>query len=498
MAPVTQAAVPPGFFRRWLTPSLADVFFVALFLAVFARPAGLESLLLDGDTGWHIRTGELALRTGHVPVSDPFSFSRPGQPWSAWEWGSDTLFALLFRWRGVAAVAAMAGVVLALAAAVLFARMLRRGAGLWIALALSLAAASASSIHYLARPHVFSILLYAVALGVIEEDGRHPGWRIWTLVPLAALWANLHAGFAMLPATLALAAVCGPAGRRLRYALLTVGTAAATLLNPYGWRLHEHIFGYMNSSWIMEHVQEFQSPSIRTEGAVVFALLLLGAVAVAGRAGRLEAALVLVWAFAALRSARHIPFFAIVGAPVLASACAAWWRRYSEGAGPQSIVRILWELSRDLGRRWRFSAWLPVAAAAGLLAAASVAAGFPGARFPVLAVDRNAQWLAPPAGMPRVLTSDQWADYLIFRLYPRQRVFFDGRSDFYGPSLGEEYRKLMAAEGGWRELLGRHGFSLALLPHDWALNAALGQEPGWRLVYRDSVAALYARQGSEP
>jgi len=115
-----------------------------------------------------------------------------------------------------------------------------------------------------------------------------------------------------------------------------------------------------------------------------------------------------------------------------------------------------------------------------------------------VAVERNARFLAPPAEMPRVLTSDQWADYLIFRLYPRQRVFFDGRSDFYGPSLGEEYRKLMAAEGGWRELLGRHGFSLALLPHDWALNAALGQEPGWRLVYRDSVAALYARQGSEP
>ena len=65
-----------------------------------------------------------------------------------------------------------------------------------------LAAASASSIHYLARPHVFSILLYAVALGIVEEDGRHPGWRVWTLVPLAALWANLHAGFAMLPATL--------------------------------------------------------------------------------------------------------------------------------------------------------------------------------------------------------------------------------------------------------------------------------------------------------
>lgn len=492
------AAAPAGTFRRWLTPSLADVLFAALFLALFARPVGVEALLSDGDTGWHIRAGELVLKAGRVPMADPFSFSLPGHPWFAWEWGSDVLFALTYRWRGLGAVAALAGVALALGAAAVFARVLRREAGLFPALGAALAAASASGIHYLARPHVFSILLYAVSLGVIEADRRRPGWRVWTLVPLAALWANLHAGFAMLPATLALAAVCGPAGRRRRYALLAAASGAATLLNPYGWRLHEHIFEYLNSSWILDHVREFQSPSIRTEGAIVFALLLLGAVAVAGRAGRWEAALVLVWGFAAMRSARHVPFFAMVAAPVVASAAADWWRRYAAGAPRQSPGRILWELSRDLGRRAGFSAWLPVSAAALVFSTAAADAGFPLTRFPVRAVARNAAMLAPPADMPRVLTSDQWANYLIFRLYPRQRVFFDGRSDFYGPAVGADYRRLMAAEGGWREVLARYGFSLALLPHDWALSTVLDREPGWRLVYRDGVAVLFARDGSRP
>jgi hypothetical protein len=497
MAPSKPVAIPSGFFGRWLTPSLADVFFAALFLAIFARPSGLEALLTDGDTGWHIRVGELVLKTGHVPVADPFSFTRPGAPWFAWEWGSDTLFALLYRWRGLGAVAAMAAVTLALAAATLFARMLRRGAGLWLALAAALAAASASSIHYLARPHVFSILLYTLALGVMEEDHRQPGWRIWTLVPLAALWANLHAGFVMLPATLVLAAFCR-AGYRRRYGLLAAGAAAATLLNPYGWRLQEHITSYLNSSWILDHVREFQSPSIRSEGTVVFALLLLGAVAVVSRADRFEAALVLVWGLAAMRSARHIPFFAIAAAPVVATAVADWWRRYSESALPQSAGRILWELSRDLGRRWRFSAWLAATAAAALGLTASAGARFPNTQFPEWAVDRNVQCLASGAASPRVLTSDQWGDYLIFRLYPHGRVFFDGRSDFYGEALGGDYRKLMGAEEGWRQLLERYGFSLALLPHDWPLSTVLDREPGWRMVYRDSVAVLYARQGSVP
>jgi len=97
--------------------------------------------------------------------------------------------------------------------------------------------------------------------------------------------------------------------------------------------------------------------------------------------------------------------------------------------------------------------------------------------------------------MPRILTSDQWADYLIFKLYPRQRVFFDGRSDFFGPVLGGDYRSLMSADRGWRELMSLYGFELALLPHDWPLSTVLEREPGWRLVYADRAGVLLAREG---
>ena len=120
--------------------------------------------------------------------------------------------------------------------------------------------------------------------------------------------------------------------------------------------------------------------------------------------------------------------------------------------------------------------------------------GFPDSVFPVQAVQRNLAELAPAASMPRILTSDQWADYLIFRLYPRQRVFFDGRSDFFGPELLSDYRKLQGGETRWRELMDRYQFQMALLPRDWALSTALDREPGWRRVYQDSVAVLYTRR----
>src|SRR5512143_2961207 len=146
--------------RRWFAPSLTDVLFCALVAVTCARPASQEALLADGDPGWQIRTGDLILSAHAVPSADPFSFTRPGERWFAWEWLSDALFAGLARAGGLRMVAAFAGVVLCLSAALLLAWMLRRGAGLWIGLAVTLAAASASTVHSLARPHVFSILFY--------------------------------------------------------------------------------------------------------------------------------------------------------------------------------------------------------------------------------------------------------------------------------------------------------------------------------------------------
>ena len=129
MVSTVTAPAPHNLLRRLLLPSPLDVFFGILLLAAFAHPQGRRALLSDGDTGWHIRAGELILSTGRVPVADPFSFSRAQQPWFAWEWLADVIFAEAWRWRGLAAVASLAGMTLALAATALLAFILRRGCG---------------------------------------------------------------------------------------------------------------------------------------------------------------------------------------------------------------------------------------------------------------------------------------------------------------------------------------------------------------------------------
>ncbi len=151
LAPAVQSATRPvSSIPRVLLPSLSDCLFLAILLWVFAAGSGWSVLLADGDTGWHIRTGEYILDTHSVPSHDLFSFSKAGQPWFAWEWLSDVIFAVLHRAWGLKGVVVFSGLVLSLSATLLFRYMIWRGANLLAALAATLLATGASTVHYLA------------------------------------------------------------------------------------------------------------------------------------------------------------------------------------------------------------------------------------------------------------------------------------------------------------------------------------------------------------
>lgn len=488
-------------FRHFVLPTFPDLLFASLAVGIFGRSAGLQALLADGDTGWHIRTGEWILRNGRVPHQDLFSFSRQGAPWTAWEWLSDVLFARLYEWHALTAVAGACAAVLCLAAACLCAWLLSRGVGLWVALSATLAAANISTVHYLARPHVFTILLFTVGLWMLDRDIRCRGRAIWWLVPLTALWCNLHGGFAIWVAALWLRVLASAIEQNRaacrRYGSLAALCSAATLVNPYGWGLHRHIAGYLTSGWILSHVQEFLPPSIRSESLWVFAVALVMGVALASAPARrgqwFEPLLLWTMGLAALRSARHVPLYAIAAAPVIAGECAAFWRQAAATRGGRAPLRILWESGQDLCRRRSITVWAPVLGALIFALWIGPVREFPASAFPVAAVSTLGPVLVPPGRPPHILTSDQWADYLVFRLYPRQRVFFDGRSDFYGKQLGADYQALMDAGPRAPELLGRYDFELALLPHDWALERVLENDSGWQRIYRDPVASLFRR-----
>jgi hypothetical protein len=189
---------------------------------------------------------------------------------------------------------------------------------------------------------------------------------------------------------------------------------------------------------------------------------------------------------------RHVPIFVIVAAPIIAAELTRWWQAAAAGSDRRSLAGILDKLQADLrGGLLRISV-VPVLAVAVLAVLdwpIRWPKDFPTEKFPTALITRNAAELSAS----RVFTSDQWADYLIFRSYPQQKVFFDGRSDFYGPQLGREYVRMIQAQWDWEKLFHKHGFTHVLAQSDWPLATVLKRHQDWRIVEDGGQAILFRR-----
>jgi hypothetical protein len=490
--------------KSWLLPSISDILFVIILSILFMSGSGWSDLLADSDTGWHIRTGEYILKTHAVPVRDLFSFTAPGTHWYAWEWLADVVFAALHQAAGFKGLVLFSGAVICLTMIILFRHMIWRGASLHIAVLLTIFVADALRFHYLARPHIFTTLFAVTALWILDRDWSRPSRAVWTLVPLTVLWTNVHGGFLILIIALGSSAVSAllrrEAHRFKRYAVLAAACATATLVNPYGWQLHRHIWEYLRSDWLMRNIDEFQSPLFRQGSILQFEILLiLGLICTLEllRNRRYhEALLVVFWAHGALTSARHITIYAIVALPVVADQLSLLWSRWTQSSVRHSVKGVLRDLVNDMGpaARWT-SIWVPAFLV--LLACGAWGVKWPAdfpPKFPTELIARNAGLLNGAGQNARILSPDAWGGYLDYKFYPSRRVFIDGRSDYYGLSILKEYISVRSAGDKWPEVDARYGWQFALIPPDWPLSRVLKQSPDWILRDQDKVALLFERR----
>jgi hypothetical protein len=509
-APAAKPDLAPAPQRTpWWKPSFADLFLIAFILWSFAVSAdGWKGLLLDGDCGWHIRTGEYILQTGIIPSTDIFSFTKYGKPWFAWEWLTDILWAGLHHTFGLRGLAWFAGAIIAVFTTTLLRFALWRGANVFVALGVTLAASGAASIHYLARPHLFTLLVIPVFMWVIDRDRKQQSKWLWALVPLTAVWTNLHGGW-VISVLITGALAAGSLIEKLlgredaswalvrRYGLLTALCALASLANPFGVHLHLHIVGYLKSDWIRNMVKEFQSPQFRSESLLQFEVLMFVGFLAAARHLRERRITEVLWflglAHMALEAARHVPVYVAVLAPWIAVEITRWWNYWVGRADRKSAAAIFDQMSRDIRPVFtRNSVWAPAALVVILMLPAPLMkwpTDFPDFLFPTKFVQ---QFRSEIAGS-RVLTTDQWADYLIYANYPQQRVFFDGRSDFYGPEIGDDCLRLANASHQWPQLLDQYRFDWALVPVEWPLAAVLKLDRRWRIRGDDGKAIVFER-----
>jgi len=471
------------------SPSSTETLARAACLAVVLLAAGCLAFfnITDPDVFWHVKSGQVILETGRLIHTNLFSFTYPDQPWHNMEWLFQVILAACyntFGWGGVAGLK----LVLVLATTALLTRiLLRRASSPLLATTVILFTLALMRFRFTERPHIVTFLLFAVTIWVVERRETAPR-TLWLLPPLFALWSNIHPELILslvyVAATFAGDGIANwrrplrPAGV-LRRELLVLGAAtAATVANPEGWRVLLTPLSSVTSGNASVQILEFQRSTLADDplffsllGAVILVVLLR-------RESRTWSSILPLVALGVIGFlyVRATTAFAMVAAPFVHGACADALH------APDGILRR----------------WLPRVAAVAVAGAALSWTVFldrtttyhwgygPDAEIqPVAAVE----FLLAHDVPPNLFNHYNLGGYLIFRLYPKMRVFQDGRGA-YPP----EFLKSLESHGRetLNELYSRFGVNSALV--ESALYGLLYTADEWGVVYWDLDFAVLVRR----
>jgi len=509
-APARTTSLPRN--PRWPLPSLGAALWVILFLGLSFTSARIVLISGDSDPALHRRLGDWMIQHRAVVREDNLLHTYHG-PSMAKEWLSEVVFAAAGRCFGWNGVVLLAAALIATCFWLLHRQLTVEGRDPVAATVLVLAAMFACSMHWLARPLLFTHLLTLVFAWQLRwfQQGRIPSRRLfWLLPPLMVLWANLHGAF---PTGLVLIAMYAagdaldswrhsvPAAKSKLLTALFVICSAATLINPDGWILPVQIARFLASRELSAVTTEFASPNFHTVGMNGFLLLLLLlAVSLIVMRPRMTATDVLVvggWGCFALFSARNVPIFALVVTPILAQWFAdftwagqdsPWLRQYRERTATAPTA----------AHRTDAAVILMAIIIALLIAAKPALAGgpaivvtdYPPDRYPVDALDYVST--RPDAVHGEMFNYFLWGGYIEFAL-PQRKPFIDSRNYSYGIDLFHEFRTADEAKPGWEAVFAKYHVGWTILPVQHPLNQILELSPQWTLVFSNHLTLVYSR-----
>ncbi len=488
------ASARPGLLAGLTLPRVLLALGLIGVFVITARPQ------FDTDTWWHLRTGTWILSHGQIPAVDIFSHTMAGAPWRIPGWPAQVALAWVYQQAGALgvnlAVAVLVTVTFGFLAAISPGNPFIRAAAL-------IFGAVTASVYIAARPALFTLVFSAVTLWLLGGSSR----RAWGLVPLLAVWANVHGGFALgfilmglvsLGRVVQAASEASTGAGRVRAAwaagrgLLAIGLAgvAAACLNPYGPEMLLYPFKTVGIEVLRAYIAEWQPPDLQaTSGQLYLGLVSLTywvMLAARRRPGWAEMVPFVGATTLGFLAVRNVPIGVLVATPLLI--------RYGSAALGEAAA----QLGMGAGRPALNAMVLVVLVLGALVRIAQIAPeAYHRAQLvavtPFGAVDFIAR--TRPAGP--LFNSYNFGGYLTWALYPEYPVFIDGRTDVYSPTVLADYLDLSAGGPGAVQTLTDYGINLVLVETGSPLAAQLAVDAGWQQLYGDETAVVFARRVAE-
>lgn len=504
-----------GGWSAWLAALGTGPVWVALALfPPFFLPASLP--VRSPDIWWTLKSGELIARGYGLLDHDPFTTAPLDPAAINQQWLAQLVYYGVYALGGLAGVSLFNGLAVLAACVLLLVLSYRRSGSVRLAAVSVLLGFWLVASNLNPRPQTLAFVLF-LSLYALLDAGVGLRW-LWLALPIQVLWANLHGSFWLGPLLASLFAV-GRAldawrdgaplrslGRRpevWRAAALVPALALATLLNPHGVGLWGYAARLTSNPIIRQYVTEWWPTSFaQPTGVVFFASLLLvgGTLYLSRRRLALSDALLLVaFAILALQAVRSVVWWGWVATPILAAHLPYL-----------PVPRTLALRVRTANARPAPAApWLNLLTPALLVLLGLTA--LPGVRAhnPLLPAERRAaigteepvavaEWLLRSGPPGRLFNAQGWGGYLDWALWPRYRVFVDGRVEIHPPEVWLDYLRISSGHATWEELLARYGLDLLVLSvaEQPELVPLVDTSPNWRLLYADATARIYQRAGS--
>ena len=457
---------------------------VASLLYVMLLALG-PKLLNDADTYWQIALGDWMIAHRAVPHVDTYSWTVAGEPWISSQWLAQVIFAAVYGalgWSGVVAASA-----LAIAAAFgLLTYYLMRHLAPTPALVLTMAAFVLAAPHMLARPHALALpvmVMWVAGLVRAADEKRAPSF--W-LLPLIALWANLHGGFTfglLLIAPVALEALINArADERIRvvmrWALFGSAALAAACVTPYGPESILVTRRILGLGPALALIGEWQPENFAKLGG--FELCLLGALCF------------LLWRRVTLPPVRILVVLGLVHMALSQS-------RSGEMLGLVAPLFMAAPFAAQLGRAALHDAkgLYTAAAAALVMFALAMTVVLPlSLRYAPRAEVTPAGAVAAvkASGKTHLLNSYDFGGYLIAQ---GVKPFIDGRTELYGADffLRHDAAVNLKNVDAFYDLMKTRDIDVTMLAPATPAVGLLDRMPEWKRVYADEVAVVHMRVG---
>lgn len=469
----------------------------------------------DPDFYWHIKTGEYLLSSWPLPTSDVFTYTHSGSPWVLHEWLAQIVLYLVFSVTGYFGTAVWVAALCAFCGWVTYLNCRRQMDNPVHAIIVALVC-SLFFVTEMPRPHLFSFVFFTATLFVLLEFKYTRRDRLLALLPaILLLWANTHGGYFIGLVLIFLFAGSEWLRHRfksegaleaVRIRKLSLWSAAAlviTLVNPQFIRLWWYPIEAIVLSGAAQTINEWQSPSFHvpiTQGFLVLVLAFFAVQAWTRRRPDLtEIVVPLVFIASAFVSVRNMPLAALALAPFLAMNLGrvSWPARAVSSDGAVILDRGA-ALSPGAASRMPLAGgheqllnWVLL-----VVTGLALVLSYPAQRkkqetavatyMPVGAAD----FLVANHIRGRMFNSYQYGGYLIFRLYPAQKVFIYGWVEIYQDGFVQTHDAIQQGRSNWKMLFDRYDIDYVVCESNAALRQLLLQEGRFRLVFDDGTHSV--------